>query len=89
MGQVEDIRLTYVAVRIWDDWVALLQVIEHRAGSVELRGLLSAPNASAAWDLLCNAREAMMSFLREEMPEAMVKEHIGLDVLADCDKRKG
>lgn len=92
-ADIDRIRKAFVEAvekdSLWDGRVALLQVTEHRAGAVELRGLLSARNASAAWDLRCNAREAMMSFLREEMPEAMVKERIGLDVLADCDKRKG
>jgi len=138
-GKIEDIRLTYVVVRIWDDrrlvvpvsyflekpfqnwtretshllgtvfiyvdhgadiealrtawleavqgnerWdgrVALLQVTDHSANAIELRGLLSARDASVAWDLRCEVREAMMDFLREHMPDAMVKERVRLDAL--------
>ncbi|HEX7852142.1 MAG TPA: mechanosensitive ion channel family protein [Sphingobium sp.] len=130
-GRVEDIKLTYVVVRIWDDrrlivpvsyflekpfqnwttstsdllgtvflyvdpsadverirarfieavkansrWdrrVAILQVTDHRADALELRGLLSARNAGIAFDLRCEVREAMMTFLRTEMPEALVR----------------
>ena len=140
-GKIEDIRLTYVVVRIWDDrrlvvpvsyflekpfqnwtretshllgtvfiyvdqgediealrqawiaavqanerWdgrVAILQVTDHRPDGIELRGLLSARDAPVAWDLRCEVREAMMDFLREEMPEAMVKERVRLDALPD------
>ena len=37
------------------------------------RGLLSARNAGIALDLRCEVREAMMYFLRTEMPEALVR----------------
>ena len=136
-GKIEDIRLTYVVVRIWDDrrlvvpvsyflekpfqnwtretshllgtvflyvdhgadipalhkawdaavrgnkrWdgrVVLLQVTDHKPEGIELRGLLSARDAPTAWDLRCEVREAMVNFLREEMPEAMVRERVRLD----------
>jgi hypothetical protein len=50
-----------------------LQVTDHRADALELRGLLSARNAGLAFDLRCEVREAMMLFLRAEMPEALVR----------------
>ena len=40
---------------------------------LELRGLLSARNAGATFDLRWKAREAMMDFLRAEMREALVR----------------
>tara|TARA_R110000782_G_scaffold167129_7_gene259244 strand:+ start:4368 stop:5471 length:1104 start_codon:yes stop_codon:yes gene_type:complete len=63
----------------WDGRVASLQVTNHRADATELRGLLSARDAGVAWDLRCDVREAMMDFLREEMPEALVRERVRLD----------
>jgi small-conductance mechanosensitive channel len=57
----------------WDGRVAILQVTDHRADALELRGLLSARNAGIAFDLRCEVREAMMSFLRADMPEALVR----------------
>lgn len=57
----------------WDGRVAILQVTDHRADALELRGLLSARNAGAAFDLRCEVREAMMDFLRMRMPQALVR----------------
>jgi small-conductance mechanosensitive channel len=57
----------------WDGRVAILQVTDHRADALELRGLLSARNAGTAFDLRCDVREAMLDFLRNEMPEALVR----------------
>lgn len=76
-ADVERIRARFVeAVKSntrWDGRVAILQVTEHRADALELRGLLSARNAGTAFDLRCDVREAMMHFLRTEMPEALVR----------------
>lgn len=57
----------------WDGRVAILQVTDHRADALELRGLLSARNAGIAFDLRCEVREAMLTFLRTDMPEALVR----------------
>jgi small-conductance mechanosensitive channel len=57
----------------WDGRVAILQVTEHKADALELRGLLSARNAGIAFDLRCEVREAVMEFLRTQMPEALVR----------------
>ena len=57
----------------WDGRVAMLQVTDHKTDALELRGLLSARNAGIAFDLRCEVREAMMHFLRTEMPEALVR----------------
>lgn len=76
-ADVERIRAKFVdAVKSnarWDGRVAILQVMDHRADALELRGLLSARNAGTAFDLRCEVREAMMHFLRTEMPEALVR----------------
>ena len=57
----------------WDGRVAILQVTEHKAAALELRGLLSARNAGIAFDLRCEVRETVMDFLRTQMPEALVR----------------
>lgn len=146
-GRIEDIRLTYVIVRIWDDrrmvvpvsyflekpfqnwttqtsdllgtvffyvdpsadiqrirakfveatqanprWdkrVAIVQVTEQRAEALELRGLLSARNAAIAFDLRCEVREAVIEFIRTEMPEALPRNRALLDRDAAFTKRSG
>ncbi len=57
----------------WDKRVCILQVTDHRADAMELRCLVSAHNASQAFDLRCEVREAMLHFLRAEMPEALTR----------------
>jgi small-conductance mechanosensitive channel len=134
-GRIEDIRLTYVVVRLWDDrrlvvpvskflensfqnWTretsALLgsvfwyldpaadvprirakleevvrasprwdqrfvncQVTDSKQdGLVEIRGLMTAKDASTAFDLRCEVREAIYAFIRDEMPEALPRTRI-------------
>jgi small-conductance mechanosensitive channel len=134
-GRIEDIRLTYVVVRIWDDrrlvvpvskflensfqnWTretsALLgsvfwyldpaadvarirakleevvrasprwdqrlfncQVTDSKQdGLMEVRGLMTAKDASTAFDLRCEVREAIYAFIRDEMPEALPRTRI-------------
>ncbi|RYM06275.1 mechanosensitive ion channel family protein [Sphingobium cupriresistens] len=76
-ADIERIRTRFVeAVQAnarWDGRVAILQVTDHRADALELRGLLSARNAGIAFDLRCEVREAMLTFLRTDMPEALVR----------------
>lgn len=137
-GRIEDIRLTYVVVRIWDDrrlvvpvskfleesfqnWTREtsqlmgsvfwhldpatdvarlrdklsdvihanprwdrrffnLQVTETTANSIEVRALMTARDASLAFDLRCDVREAMLDYMRKEMPEAFVRNRADLVV---------
>jgi small-conductance mechanosensitive channel len=76
-ADIEAIRTRFVeAVKAnsrWDGRVAILQVTDHRADALELRGLLSARNAAIAFDLRCEVREAMLTFLRTDMPQALVR----------------
>ena len=74
VGRIRDAFVDAVkANRRWDGRVAILQVTDHRADALELRGLLSARNAGIAFDLRCEVREAVMDFLRMQMPEALVR----------------
>lgn len=73
----------------WDGRVAILQVTDHRADALELRGLLSARNAGTAFDLRCDVREAMLDFLRNEMPEALVRSRQRLEAGEGFTKPSG
>jgi small-conductance mechanosensitive channel len=74
---VERVReeLTRIVSRskLWDGQVVNLQVTDAKAETVELRALVSAANASAAWDLRCEVREALIAFLQREYPQALPK----------------
>ena len=56
---------------LWDQRVKAVQVTDTTLDSMELRLLVSAKDASAAFDLRCQIREGMLAFIREQMPEAI------------------
>ena len=57
---------------LWDGRVVVLQVSDAtKDNTVELRALLSARSAPAAWDLRCEVREKLIAYLQEEYPEAL------------------
>jgi hypothetical protein len=58
-------------VSLWDGRVVALQVSDAKERTVELRALVSARNASAAWDLRCEVRERLIAYLQAEYPEAL------------------
>ncbi|WP_405085903.1 mechanosensitive ion channel family protein [Microbispora sp. NBC_01389] len=73
---VEEVRAElYRALRdnpLWDqkDWT--LQVTDVTAnGLVELRALMSAADSASAWDLRCDIREHLVTFIREKHPESL------------------
>ncbi len=56
---------------LWDKRVFVLQVTETTERAVQLRVLVSAANASSAWDLRVAVREKLIAFLQKEMPEVL------------------
>ena len=79
---VERVRATAeAAVRAskrWDGRFCNLQVTDMKADAIELRALMTAKDASTAFDLRCEVREAVLAFLRAEMPEALVRRRVVL-----------
>lgn len=61
---------------LWDRRFTNLQVIDVRETVMELRILVTASDASRAFDLRCDMREALMAFLRDEMPHALPRRRI-------------
>lgn len=54
-----------------DGRVIVLQVSEAKEHTIEVRALVSARSAPAAWDLRCEVREKLIDFLRTEYPDAL------------------
>ncbi len=69
----------------WDGRVALVQVTEASESSVQLRALVSTPDASTAWDLRCRVREGLIDFLQREYPDSLPRVRAELD---RTDKRE-
>jgi len=63
----------------WDqrDWV--LQVTDTTESTMVVRVLASAVDAPTAWDLRCEIREALLTFLQENHPEALPVQRVLVD----------
>jgi len=55
----------------WDGKVCGLQVTNSTDRTVELRALMSANDASLAWDLRCEVREKLLAFLQTNHPGSL------------------
>lgn len=56
---------------LWDGNTAAMQVTDVTERSVQVRAIMSAPDASAAWDLRCNVREGLVAYLQRQHPESL------------------
>jgi hypothetical protein len=74
---VEEVRQEFHRVlessNLWDGKVWGLQVTNTSEHTMELRALMSAPDASRAFNLRCHVREKMIGFLQEKYPESLPK----------------
>jgi small-conductance mechanosensitive channel len=72
---VEEVRQELLRIledsKLWDGRVWNLQVTDATDRTVELRALMSAPDASTAWDLRCQVRERLIGFLQRRHPESL------------------
>lgn len=57
--------------KLWDRNVVNLQVVEAFETTIQVRVLVSAKNAPTAFDLRCEVREKLISFIQSEMPYAL------------------
>ncbi len=55
----------------WDGRVTVVQVTDMKAEVIEVRVLVSARDSGSAFDLRCDIREALIAYIRDEMPEAL------------------
>ena len=59
------------ASKLWDRRVVNLQVVEAFETTIQVRALVSAKNAPTAFDLRCEVREKLISYIQSEMPQAL------------------
>jgi len=57
--------------KLWDGKLWGLQVTNATEKTIELRALMSAPDASAAWDLRCEVREKLIDYIKQNYPESL------------------
>jgi hypothetical protein len=53
----------------WDKKVNVLQVSDASEHAIQVRSLMSAPNADLAWDLRCEVRERLLEFVQKNYPQ--------------------
>jgi hypothetical protein len=68
---------------MWDGKVWGLQVSNATEHTIELRGLMSAPDSSRAWDLRCYVREKLIAFLQERYPTSLPRLRVELRPVTD------
>jgi small-conductance mechanosensitive channel len=71
---------------LWDQREWVVQLTEMSGSGVELRILMSAADAPSAWDLRCEVRERLLTFLRERYPDALPRLRVE-GVTAPADER--
>lgn len=57
----------------WDGKVCVLQVTNASDRGIELRALMSAPDASTAWNLRCEVREKLIDSIQKNYPQSLPK----------------
>lgn len=60
--------------RLWDKRVQVVQVTDTRVDAIEVRLLMSAKDSSTLFDLRCEIREAMLAWIRDNQPGALVRQ---------------
>ncbi|MDL4820225.1 mechanosensitive ion channel family protein [Actinomadura opuntiae] len=85
---IEELRTELYAMLqdnpLWDrrEWV--LQAVDVQPnGLVTMRALMSAADSASAWDLRCDVREHLISYIREHHPEALPRFRTDPDVPED------
>jgi small-conductance mechanosensitive channel len=68
---------------LWNGSVWGLQVTNTTERAVELRALMSASDASAAWNLRCEVREKLIAFIQNNYPDGLPK------VRAEIHEKRG
>jgi small-conductance mechanosensitive channel len=66
----------------WDRGLWNLQVVEAGERTVRLRILASVADSSHAWDIRCEIRERLISYLQQHHPDALPRMHASLETVS-------
>ena len=77
----EELDRILAVSKLWDKKVKGVQVTDSKERTLELRILVSAANASAQFDLRCEVRERLVSFLQRHHPQCLPR--VRLETPAD------
>jgi small-conductance mechanosensitive channel len=71
----------------WDGKAWNLQITNMTERTVELRALMSAEDASKAWNLRCEVREKLLTFIQSRYPDALPKLRAEFNRKSDTEER--
>ena len=71
---------------LWDGEVVNIQVTDSKANYVELRAMVSAADASSAWDLRVHVRERLITYLQEHYPDSIPHNRVLLSQWDDSEE---
>ncbi len=74
---------------LWDGRVFKVQVTEFTEQSMQLRVLVSAAHAGAAFDLRVHVREQLIAFLQRELPDVLPRRRMEIDHADDAPTPRG
>lgn len=74
----EALHRTCEGTPLWDRRHCGLQVVEAGSHAVQLRCLVTAADASRAWDLRCHVREQLIDFMQREYPQYLPRQRAAL-----------
>jgi small-conductance mechanosensitive channel len=77
----EELQRLLKESELWDGKVCVLQVTNTSERTLEVRALMSAADASAAWSLRCHVREKLVDFIKTKYPQALPRLRAELDPL--------
>ena len=72
---------------LFDGRVLALQVTDAKERTIEVRALVSARSAPAAFDLRCEVREKLIAYLRQNFPDALPRTR--QDITRDMTRMDG
>ncbi len=72
----------------WDGKVNVLQVTDAGERTLEVRALGSAVDASTAWNLRCEVREKLVTFLQQQYPDSLPRLRASVDMPAPAEVRR-
>jgi len=67
----QELRRVLEDTPLWDRRSWALQVTDLSDSTIQMRALMSAPNASRAFDLRCYVRERLVHFLQDKYPQCL------------------
>jgi small-conductance mechanosensitive channel len=79
----EELQRIVESSDLWDGRTVGLVVTEAKEHTIELRALVSAADASKAWDLRCLVRERLISYLQENHPESLPRLRLVQEAVED------